>query len=82
MPGDEDMVQVVIKDDGPGIPRNVRANLFDPFVSANKSSGTGLGLAIVKKIIEEHGGTISVESEVGQGAHFVIALPRQPELRG
>lgn len=81
-PDDDDWVQIVVADDGPGIPRSVRDRLFDPFVTANKSSGTGLGLAIVKKIIEEHGGNISVESKLGRGARFVISLPREPQPQG
>lgn len=78
----EDTVEIIVEDDGPGIPRQVRDRLFDPFVTAGKSGGTGLGLAIVKKIVEEHGGTVSVESEVGKGARFCLRLPRQPDVRG
>jgi signal transduction histidine kinase len=48
--------------------------IFTPFYT-NKNRGTGLGLAIVKNIIEEHNGTIDVESEMGQGATFIITLP-------
>ncbi len=81
-PEDDSNVLVEVRDDGPGIPRNVRDTLFDPFVSANKSSGTGLGLAIVKKIVEEHGGSVTVESESGCGARFLITLPRVPDPRG
>lgn len=79
---DPQHVRIVVQDNGPGIPRHVRDKLFDPFVTANKSGGTGLGLAIVRKIVEEHGGTVSVESKVGQGARFVIDLPRDPEIGG
>ncbi len=82
IPGSDDEVMVVVQDDGPGIPHNVRDTLFDPFVTANKSGGTGLGLAIVKKIVEEHGGTVTAESEPGRGARFVVTLPRQPDTRG
>jgi signal transduction histidine kinase len=78
----ENTAEIIVEDDGPGIPRKVRDCLFDPFVTAGKSGGTGLGLAIVRKIVEEHGGTVSVESEVGQGARFLLRLPRRPEVRG
>lgn len=81
-PDSDKEVLIEVRDDGPGIPRNLRETLFDPFVSANKSSGTGLGLAIVKKIVEEHGGSVTVESESGCGARFLITLPRDPDPRG
>ena len=66
-----------VADEGPGIPREHQARIFDPFFSG-ASKGTGLGLAIVKKIIENHGGTISVESPApgkSKGCCFTITLP-------
>ncbi len=81
-PDEEGWVRIHVEDDGPGIPRHVRDRLFDPFVTANKSSGTGLGLAIVKKIVEEHGGSVSVDSDHARGARFVVRLPREPEFGG
>jgi len=54
----------------------IRANLFDPFVSAGKPNGTGLGLAIVSKIIADHGGAVSVESTSESGTTFLVKLPR------
>jgi signal transduction histidine kinase len=66
-----------VDDDGPGVPPEVRARVFDPYYTT-KSEGTGLGLAIVKKVVLEHGGEIECgESELG-GALFTIRLP----LRG
>ncbi len=62
-----------VADNGPGIPSDVQEHLFQPFTT--KEKGTGLGLAITRKIIEAHGGTVSVESEPGSGARFTIALP-------
>ncbi|TVM17900.1 histidine kinase [Oceanidesulfovibrio indonesiensis] len=66
---------VRVADNGPGLPHNVRAHLFEPFVST-KEDGTGLGLAISKRIVEEHGGWLHATSETGRGATFVIGLPR------
>jgi signal transduction histidine kinase len=51
-----------------------RARIFEPFYTTKKR-GTGLGLAIVKKIVEQHGGTISVESAAGEGTSFHVELP-------
>ncbi len=70
---EEDGVKIVVRDSGEGIPPEHLDKLFDPFFSTKKK-GTGLGLAIVKSIIEGHGGEISVESEVGKGASFIIRL--------
>jgi signal transduction histidine kinase len=72
----DDYVEFHLKDTGPGIPEQIRDTLFEPFVSCNKEHGTGLGLAIARKIVEDHGGYIEVVSEAGQGADFVIRLPR------
>jgi signal transduction histidine kinase len=66
-------VSMVIEDSGPGIPTDVAARLFDPFVTG-KATGTGLGLAISRKIVEQHGGRI-VHAPSSQGARFEIWLP-------
>lgn len=68
-------VVVEVRDEGPGIPAEIRKNLFEPFVTAGKEGGSGLGLAISRKIVEDHGGSIDVQSEPGQGARFRIVLP-------
>jgi two-component system NtrC family sensor kinase len=73
-----DTQQVVIKisDAGPGIPKDVLAKIFDPFFTTKEvGKGTGLGLSISYSIIEKLGGTITVDSEVGQGTTFTISLP-------
>jgi two-component system nitrogen regulation sensor histidine kinase GlnL len=64
---------VAVRDNGPGIPDDIRPNLFDPFVSS-KPSGSGLGLALVAKIVADHGGLIEVESRPGR-TEFRLHLP-------
>ena len=66
---------IEVADTGPGIPKEIEARLFQSFVTAGKKGGTGLGLAIVKKIVEEHGGTVSVRSS-NKGTTFTIMLPQ------
>ena len=67
-------VEVHVVDNGPGIPENIRANLFVPFVTT-KERGTGLGLAISQRIVSAAGGTIDVRSTPGRGTTFVVRLP-------
>lgn len=62
-------------DTGKGIPADIKNKLFTPFFTYGKKHGTGLGLAIVKKIIEEHKGTINLESELDKGTKITIRLP-------
>ncbi len=74
--GGEHEVMLTIADTGQGIPSKDLASIFDPFFTTKEiGEGTGLGLAISKRIIENHGGKISVESEEGQGTTFNILLP-------
>ena len=68
------IVEVSFADTGPGIPEADKERIFDPFFTT-KEHGTGLGLSISYGIIEQHGGTISVESERGHGTIFTIRLP-------
>ena len=69
---------IAVSDTGPGIPPEIEHRMFQSFVTLGKEGGTGLGLAIVKKIVEEHGGTVSVKSSP-RGATFELRLP-QPDL--
>jgi two-component system sensor histidine kinase PilS (NtrC family) len=71
-------VKVSISDSGNGIPPHEKEKIFEPFYTT-KDQGTGLGLSIVHKIVENHRGTITVESEVGKGSTFVIFLPADGE---
>lgn len=67
--------EVHVIDTGPGIPPEVRERLFTPYFTT-KSGGSGLGLATSKRLIEEHAGTIHVESTLGAGSDFTIRVPR------
>jgi signal transduction histidine kinase len=71
-------VEFRLCDTGPGIPAEIYDTMFEPFVTFGKPTGTGLGLAIAKKAVEDHGGTIAVESTHGQGATFIICVPHTP----
>jgi signal transduction histidine kinase len=64
-----------LTDTGPGIPPEIRGNLFESFVTRGKVGGTGLGLAIVKKIAEDHRGAVSFETETGKGTTFLFRVP-------
>lgn len=74
-------VEISIQDNGPGMPGEFQERVFDPFVTSRDtglrsgSSGTGLGLAIVNRIVEHHGGVISLKSSLGKGAQFKLSLP-------
>ena len=69
-----DVVEIRVQDNGPGIPAADLARVFDPFYTT-RAQGTGLGLSICQSIIREHGGTITIESVVGQGTAVIIDLP-------
>ncbi len=69
-------VVIRVKDNGPGVPEELRERIFEPYFST-KENGTGLGLVTVKRVVEDHGGTISVESKPGNGAKFEIRIPRR-----
>lgn len=75
-PGPGGEVVVEVRDEGPGIPPDVRERIFEPFYS-NRGGGTGLGLPIARQIVETHGGRIEVESVLGKGATFRVRLPRR-----
>lgn len=73
-------VEISVADDGPGIPTEELPHLFDRFYRSDRSrplarDGSGLGLAIVKQLVEAHGGSVGVESNVGKGTRFWFALP-------
>lgn len=77
------MAEISIADTGCGIPRENLQRIFDPFFTTKKiGTGTGLGLSVSHGIIEAHGGTIEVDSEVGKGTTFRVLLPliESPEM--
>jgi PAS domain S-box-containing protein len=80
-PAPGDTVRILVKDTGVGIPPENLDRIFTPFYTT-KAKGTGLGLAIVQKIVESHGGNISVQSRVGVGTEMRITLPVHPVRLG
>ncbi len=77
-PSRGDMVEVLIQDSGPGVSEEMRARVFEPFVST-KQGGTGLGLSVSYGIISAHGGSLDLLSERGPGACFRVMLPIKGE---
>jgi two-component system phosphate regulon sensor histidine kinase PhoR len=72
-------VEITVRDDGPGIPPEAKARIFERFYRVDKArsreqGGTGLGLAIVKNVVQAHGGNVRVESVPGSGTEFFITL--------
>ena len=80
----ENFIEIIIKDNGPGIPENVIGKIFDPFFTTKgEDKGTGLGLSVTYGIIKSHHGTITASSPPGEGAVFTITLPiTQPQNPG
>jgi len=79
---DDHLLEITVADTGVGIPEEVQPQLFTPFMQGDSSTsrkfgGTGLGLSIVRQLLELMGGSVRVDSRVGQGARFVVLLPVQ-----
>jgi two-component system, NtrC family, sensor histidine kinase HydH len=72
--GSSELIEVQVADTGPGIPPDQQPSIFVPFFTT-KQKGTGLGLAICQRIVKNHGGTITVQSKVGEGSTFLVRLP-------
>jgi signal transduction histidine kinase len=76
---DPEHVEIIVADNGKGIPADVLPKIFDPFFTTKEvGKGTGLGLSIAYKIVQAHGGQITVDSKVGTGTRFVVRLPVHP----
>jgi PAS domain S-box-containing protein len=73
----DDKIEISIKDSGKGIAPEIQQKIFDPFFTTNEvGKGTGLGLSISQRIVNEHKGSISVQSKIGEGTEFIISLPK------
>ena len=68
-------LEIILQDTGPGIPKDIKDRIFDPFFTAKGPTSIGLGLSLSYGIIQDHGGTIEVDSTEGQGATFTVKLP-------
>jgi signal transduction histidine kinase len=77
-------VWIEVKDNGPGIPPEILKKIFDPFFTTkDPGTGTGLGLSVSQNIIQQHGGTLEVQSTVDVGTTFKITLPiKRPAAKG
>jgi two-component system phosphate regulon sensor histidine kinase PhoR len=78
-------VEVTVADTGEGIPAEELPNIFERFYRVDRSrsrrtGGSGLGLTIAKRLVEAHGGQISVESEPGKGSRFIFTIPKSSDL--
>jgi signal transduction histidine kinase len=73
----DDHICFIIQDNGMGMDRETREKMFTLFFTSKGSQGTGLGLFIANRVIQQHGGTIKVESELQKGTRFKICLPRK-----
>ena len=72
------ILAVRVSDTGPGVPPGFSQKVFQPFFTT-KGEGSGLGLSIVKRIVEEHGGWITLQSQEGRGATFTLVFPCEGE---
>jgi signal transduction histidine kinase len=85
MPGDQEVIEISVRDHGMAIPAEHLARVFEPFYRddtrlSREVNGLGIGLAICKRIVELHGGRIWVESTVGAGSTFHVWLPREGSM--
>lgn len=81
--GDDQRIRIEVEDDGPGVPVELRKQLFEPFATG-RSEGTGLGLAIVRRLVSEMGGSVYYRPREPKGSVFAVEIPRdhEPEAAG
>jgi signal transduction histidine kinase len=80
--GQNGLVEIDLADTGRGIPAELQPRIYDPFFTHGKPRGIGLGMSITRKIVEEHGGRILLQSEIGRGTTFTVCLPADPVPMG
>ena len=76
--GAADQLVLVLRDEGPGVPAEIRERVFEPFVTLGKKRGTGLGLAVARRFVEDHGGSLELlpsPEPPAHGAGFRLAVP-------
>jgi two-component system sensor histidine kinase AtoS len=69
--------RIHVIDTGPGVPEDMRESIFHPYVTGSRG-GTGLGLPTSRRIVDEHGGQLSLEVLEGKGSDFIIHIPKEP----
>ena len=75
-------IEVMIEDNGPGIPAGDRDRIFEPFFTSRRASGgTGLGLPIIRSLLQAHHGTILLNRKDGSGAAFLVTLPAHAAMQ-
>ena len=77
---EDKVVKLMVTDNGPGMTEEVKNKIFTPFESGKNKLGTGLGMAIAKQIIDQHEGTIEIDSKIGEGTTFTVTLPARVYL--
>jgi signal transduction histidine kinase len=80
--GHNGLVEIDLADTGRGIPAELQPRIYDPFFTHGKPRGIGLGMSITRKIVEEHGGRILLQSEMGRGTTVTVCLPADPVPMG
>jgi signal transduction histidine kinase len=71
------VTQLVVADNGPGLPRKALAGLFKPFAGSGRNGGTGLGLAIARDLVRAHGGDLLLRKTGPEGTEFILSLPNR-----